>query len=101
MESQTPKTGLEKSLSNKLNSRKTNSTYRQLTISPPNSVDFSSNDFLSLSTSPLLRVAFLRELTAQSNEFTMGSSGSRLLDGNSQYADDLERDIASFHNAPA
>jgi 8-amino-7-oxononanoate synthase len=101
MADQIPKSHLERNLARKLNSRKSKSTYRQLTVSPPGSVDFSSNDFLSLSTSPLLRDAFLTELTAQSQRFNLGSSGSRLLDGNSTYADDLERSIASFHNAPA
>lgn len=31
----------------------------------------------------------------------MGSGGSRLLDGNSTYAEQLEKSIASFHDAPS
>ncbi|KAI9658252.1 MAG: hypothetical protein M1821_002385 [Bathelium mastoideum] len=93
--------GLEASLLRKLQSRKENSTFRQLTTSAPDAVDFSSNDFLSLSTSPVLREAFLNELTRNKSIFTLGSTGSRLLDGNCAYADELESSIAKFHRAPA
>ena len=101
MEGTKPTKGLEASLLGKLLSRKESSTFRQLTISAPNSVDFSSNDFLSLATSPVLRKAFLHELTQNISNFTLGSTGSRLLDGNCAYADELETAIARFHRAPA
>ncbi|EQB54803.1 aminotransferase class I and II [Colletotrichum gloeosporioides Cg-14] len=61
-------------------------------------IDFSSNDFLSLATSGQLREAFLEELHRYPN-FTVGSTGSRLLDGNSDYFEDLEDEIATFHGA--
>jgi 8-amino-7-oxononanoate synthase len=83
-----------------LSNRKANSAFRTLTTSPPTSKDFSSNDFLSLSTSPLLRTAYLTELTSHPN-FRLGSGGSRLLDGNSSYAENLEKEIAKFHSAEA
>jgi 8-amino-7-oxononanoate synthase len=92
---------LEKQLLTKLESRKSNSTFRQLVTAPEGSIDFSSNDFLSLSNSSELRTAFLAELARHKNNFPLGSGGSRLLDGNSDYADCLEREIAKFHNAPA
>lgn len=91
---------LERTLQHHLDRRRASSTLRNLTVSPPNAVDFSSNDFLSLSTSPALRAAYLQELQRDSC-FRIGSGGSRLLDGNSEYAEALERDIAAFHNAPA
>ncbi|CZR61491.1 related to aminotransferase [Phialocephala subalpina] len=81
-----------------LDRRKSLSSFRTLTTFPPSSIDFSSNDFLSLSTSPLLRSAYLQELHNYPN-FRLGSTGSRLLDGNSTYAEDLEKEIANFHNA--
>jgi 8-amino-7-oxononanoate synthase len=92
---------LEKSMSTALSKRRQNSTLRALTLPKRNQVDFSSNDFLSLSTSPLLKSAFLSELSHQTNsaQFRLGSSGSRLLDGNSRYAEDLEVEIAAFHGA--
>ena len=67
----------------------------------PGLVDFSSNDFLSLSKSQSLRSAFLAELTSEANEFAVGSSSSRVFDGNSNYALSLETDLAKRYNAPA
>jgi len=81
-----------------LDRRKQQSRLRRLKASPAGSVDFSSNDFLSLSTSPSLKSKFLNELNKIPR---LGSTGSRLLDGNSAYAEQLEREIADFHNAPA
>ncbi|CAK3992580.1 Pyridoxal phosphate-dependent transferase, major domain [Lecanosticta acicola] len=59
-------------------------------------VDFSSNDFLSLATNGILREEFLKELS-RNPEFKLGSTGSRLLDGNSPYSEALEQEIAEFH----
>ncbi|KAK5016730.1 hypothetical protein LTR60_002267 [Cryomyces antarcticus] len=103
------KTPLHSALSKRLENRRIQSTLRQLTRTPHVSVDFSSNDFLSLSSSSLLRTAYLAELQRQSpacplsgaSSFPLGSGGSRLLDGNSAYAEQLEKQIARFHNAPA
>lgn len=81
-----------------LTKRKQNSALRALTTTPAHSTDFSSNDFLSLTTSPTLKQAYLDEL-ATSPAFRFGSGGSRLLDGNSAYAEQLEKDIAAFHGA--
>ncbi|KAF2483938.1 pyridoxal phosphate-dependent transferase [Neohortaea acidophila] len=91
-----------------LERRREKSTIRQLSTNPASSVDFSSNDFLSLATSPELRRRFLRGLANCSKERLetgpltthLGSGGSRLLDGNSSYAEALETEIAAFHNAP-
>ncbi|USP78499.1 uncharacterized protein yc1106_05773 [Curvularia clavata] len=89
--------GLEQTLRRLLDRRRTQSTLRNLTLPKPGQVDFSSNDFLSLSTSPLLKSAYLDEL--QKASLPLGSGGSRLLDGNSAYAEELEHDIAAFHGA--
>ena len=101
MESYRLQNALEKKLVEHLNNRLLKSRLRKLTVSPPGAVDFSSNDFLSLSTSSLLRSEFLEELKRYSDVFAIGSGGSRLLDGNSTYADRLEDEIAAFHGAPA
>ena len=82
-----------------LQRRRQESKLRVLKASPPGSVDFSSNDFLSLSTSPSLRQLFRGELERCTPQ--LGSTGSRLLDGNSNYSESLEHDIAAFHGAPA
>jgi 8-amino-7-oxononanoate synthase len=82
-----------------LSKRAAKSSLRALTLSPPTSTDFSSNDFLSLSSSPTLHASFLTNLASAPPR--LGSGGSRLLDGNSSYAESLESDIASFHGAEA
>jgi 8-amino-7-oxononanoate synthase len=98
-----PQNPLANAMAHQLSCRRTKSSLRALTIAPADSVDFSSNDFLSLSTSSSLKTAFFAELQCHQNSrcFKLGSGGSRLLDGNSSYAEGLERDIAAFHNAPA
>jgi 8-amino-7-oxononanoate synthase len=89
---------LERSLALALSRRRQASTLRNLTLPTANAIDFSSNDFLSLSNSSTLRDLYLHELAARP-EFPLGSGGSRLLDGNSKYAEALEKDIAAFHGA--
>ncbi|KAF2188077.1 8-amino-7-oxononanoate synthase-like protein [Zopfia rhizophila CBS 207.26] len=90
---------LEAALRKLLERRRANSTLRTLTLVPSTHIDFSSNDFLSLSKSPALHFALLHEL--QYSNIPLGSGGSRLLDGNSRYAECLEYTIAQFHRAPA
>ena len=63
---------------------------------PP--ADFSSNDYLSLSTSPLLRARVLAALTA--SPASLGSGGSRLLVYNHAHAA-LEARLARTFRAPA
>ena len=60
-------------------------------------IDFGSNDILSIS-SGLLRGKLLLELKNHP-KFSVGSKGSRILDGTSQYLVDLEAHTARFHNA--
>ncbi len=88
---------LEAHLFSLLEKRRQVSKLRNLKSSPPGSVDFSSNDFLSLSANPKFRQDFLAALTE--SDFFVGSTGSRLLDGNSTFAETLEGDIAAFHGA--
>lgn len=90
---------LETKLNRMLANRKSQSKLRQLKSSPPSTVDFSSNDFLSLSTTSAFRDDFLAEL--QKVTRPVGSTGSRLLDGNSHFAEQLEAEIALFHGAEA
>ncbi|CAO2654705.1 Nn.00g114380.m01.CDS01 [Neocucurbitaria sp. VM-36] len=91
---------LEHRLQDLLDRRRNKSTLRNLTLpKPAGQIDFSSNDFLSLSTSPQLKSEYLAEL--RRTDLPLGSGGSRLLDGNSLYAEDLERTIAEFHGAEA
>lgn len=90
---------LNNALTNALDKRKAQGTIRNLSTQPPGSVDFSSNDFLSLATSQELKDLYLEELRNGPSSLHLGSGGSRLLDGNSTYAEQLEDDIARFHRA--
>lgn len=63
-------------------------------------VDFCSNDYLGLSRSETLLQLAAEEWEAMEQKRS-GSGGSRLLAGNSEYAQLLEQEIARFHRAPA
>eukprot|EP01060_Flectonema_neradi_P034886 TRINITY_DN6257_c3_g1_i1.p1 TRINITY_DN6257_c3_g1~~TRINITY_DN6257_c3_g1_i1.p1 ORF type:complete len:395 (+),score=44.62 TRINITY_DN6257_c3_g1_i1:75-1259(+) len=73
---------------------------RKLTIR--RGIDFCSNDYLGLGRDPNLHAAVKEEearaekILSQTGSF-LGSSGSRLLSGNNEYAMDLEREIADFY----
>ncbi|KAI1411078.1 PLP-dependent transferase [Hypoxylon sp. FL1857] len=103
---------LDNTLGALLARRKSLGKLRRLTNAPPNSIDFSSNGYLSLSTSPVVQKALLSRLQAEvatsenyddklRRRSILGSGGSRLLDGNSTLAESLEAKIAAFHNAEA
>lgn len=88
------------SLKTALARRETKEARRSLTLVPEGTKDFSSNDFLSLSKSPAYRDRFLSHLNNAPEHTHFASGGSRLLDGNSAYAEELERFVAAFHEAP-
>ncbi|KAG0260862.1 hypothetical protein BG011_001572 [Mortierella polycephala] len=91
---------IERQLQVQLESRKARSLLRSLVVIPDTSADFSSNDFLGLARNRNLGSRFLKELNSfPSHRPPLGSTGSRLLDGNSRYAEDLEITIAKFHHA--
>ncbi|GJQ09235.1 hypothetical protein GpartN1_g1026.t1 [Galdieria partita] len=81
---------------NLLRSRARRGLLRSLSVSNPGQIDFSSNDYLGLARSELFMESIKRE-TEKSSLHRVGSTGSRLLTGNSQYAEDLEKIIADFH----
>ena len=63
-------------------------------------VDFSSNDTLSLGASGALRAEFMRELESHPN-IPPGAGSSRVMDGNYEYLEVVEDEIAQFHGAEA
>lgn len=83
-----------------LKNRQTRGIQRELKTFPESSVDLSSNDFLSLATSATFRLKYLQNLGHASATRPLASTGSRLLDGNSPYAVELEEFIVAFHEAP-
>ncbi|KAF9924511.1 hypothetical protein BGZ65_008288, partial [Modicella reniformis] len=93
---------IEHQLKAQLESRRARSLLRSLVVIPETSADFSSNDFLGLARSPTLNSRFLHELASfPKHAPPLGSTGSRLLDGNSHYAEELEAIIADFHHTEA
>lgn len=63
-----------------------------------NLTDFCSNDYLSFARSPELHQKIQEELDKHPQSM-IGSTGSRLLSGNSWQAEQLERDLARHHKA--
>ncbi len=79
--------------------RKQNNLYRNLK-NTNDLIDFSSNDYLGISRSAYVRQK--TELEYQKYQYSKsGSTGSRLLNGNSVLYEALEQDLANFHHAEA
>ena len=65
-------------------------------------IDFSSNDYLGLARCPKLANAVFQQWQAHVSPLNgLGSTGSRLLTGNCEYAEKLEEKIATFHGYAA
>lgn len=90
---------MENFLDKKLNERIAQNALRGLTLSG-SLIDFSSNDYLGFATSPYIKKKIYQSLSEHSN-YKLGSTGSRLLSGNTSFAEVLENDIAQFHQAKA
>jgi 8-amino-7-oxononanoate synthase len=88
-------------LENRLLKRKMLGNLRQLKITDK-LIDFSSNDYLGLARSSQLAQSVFQEQTMHISHLNgLGSTGSRLLTGNSNYAQSLEDKIAKFHGYEA
>lgn len=89
-------------LSNSLKKRLDQNALRKLVINDQ-LIDFCSNDYLGFASSEKLFQEIETELsTLHSSHSTLtGSTGSRLLAGNSAYVEELEKKIATFHNSDA
>ncbi|KAI5866168.1 PLP-dependent transferase [Durotheca rogersii] len=92
--------------------RESHGKLRRLTKPLAHCVDFSSNGYLSLSTNLEIQEQLLARLQARvaagaadidraagSRASILGSGGSRLLDGNSSFAEEIEARIAAFHRS--
>src|ERR1035437_7361899 len=89
-------------LSSALHKREEQNALRKLIIN--NSlIDFCSNDYLGFARSKELSDSTNLELSTFNFQLStfLGSTGSRLLAGNSAYAEELEKKIATFHDAEA
>ncbi len=89
-------------LKKRLKVREEQGLLRKLSL-PNNLIDFSSNDYLGFARSVDLQKLVSEELSTFNFQLStgFGSTGSRLLTGNSQYAEELETFIAKYHKAEA
>jgi len=87
-----------KKLSSKLEKRKGEDNFRQLSLRTGKAVDFFSNDYLGFSKNK--EVKKLKDRICKQYKLQQeGSTGARLLSGNSKIAMDCEKQIAKFHHA--
>jgi len=82
-----------KSLKHKIEQVKEKHQFRSLKTNYP-SIDFSSNDYLGFSSQGYL----LEELKTLGSNIKAGSTGSRLISGNSFLFNEIENEIAQFHH---
>lgn len=90
---------IDERLSASLDKRIAEKTFRSLTLKS-GLTDFSSNDYLGFARSPELKNK-IKEYEVSERYYSNGSTGSRLLSGNSVFAEELEKFIAGYHNAEA
>ncbi len=89
---------VRKRLHEQLRKRQENRSLRTLDLRKT-LIDFSSNDYLGLSSNEQL-LSSIKEVYA-ATECSLGATGSRLLTGNSQQHLELESNLAEFFQAPA
>jgi 8-amino-7-oxononanoate synthase len=82
-------------IEDKLDERRSAGNYRTLKT-PTNLADFCSNDYLGFARSAVLKDKIDGEIK-RSGLVSNGSTGSRLLTGNSHYAEELENYLASLY----
>jgi 8-amino-7-oxononanoate synthase len=89
-------------LSNSLQKRQDQNAIRKLVINNQ-LIDFCSNDYLGFARSKELLDLTEHEISNIKHQIPniLGSTGSRLLAGNSAYVEKLEKKIADFHNTDA
>ena len=89
-------------LSSELHSRQEKNALRKL-ITNNSLIDFCSNDYLGFASNKKLFDSAGLEISNLKSQVSnlLGSTGSRLLAGNTAYAEELEKTISTFHNAKA
>lgn len=93
--------GLRSASQRKLDKRAQHQTLRSLSVAP-SSVDFWSNDYLGLAaTASNETSSSISAEPSTAPAHAAGSTGSRLLSGNSALVERVENDIASFHGFEA
>ncbi len=83
-------------LKDKLLKREAEGLLRKLSLND-NLIDFCSNDYLGWSRDENLKKKVLSRFSE--SQYRLGSSGSRLISGNTLFIEELEQKIASYHKA--
>ncbi len=92
-------TSISNYILSKLQQRRDENNFRSLSVKN-GLIDFYSNDYLGFARDEDLKRNIQQEI--QSNKkFLLGSTGSRLLSGNSEYAETLEKKVSFFHRSEA
>lgn len=86
-------------LDKKLQEREINNSLRNLQLGNA-LIDFASNDYLGLAQSAEAKEA-IENYFLENTDYKLGATGSRLISGNSAFAEELEKQIAQFHQAQA
>ncbi len=81
---------------NRLEKRNDSGTKRQLQVQPEQAIDFYSNDYLGLTKNKLFQNS-LMEMVLNHPNAIMGSTGARLVSGNSNVKNSVEEIIAKIH----
>lgn len=87
-------------IAERLEHRKQAGNYRSLKSEVTGLIDFASNDYLGFARSKELKRLIDLELNSH-GDYLNGSTGSRLLTGNINYAQQLEAEIAAVHQHEA
>ena len=90
---------LLRELERELENIRSQNLYRSLT--PPQGLDFCSNDYLGLSRDPNFRTAILKKLEQASGLDSVSSPASRLLRGNTSRHQALEQRLSGFKGTEA
>ena len=88
---------IQQYIASKLEQRKQENNFRSLKVIS-GLIDFYSNDYLGFARDLELKRRVEEEVKS-ANEYLLGSTGSRLLSGNSAYAESVERFLAEFYGA--
>lgn len=89
-----------KLLAKDLEKRRSEGAFRSLKIADPSLIDFSSNDYLGLARSSVLAEQIEKSITTQVVNKN-GSTGSRLLTGNSDLTEKVENYLAGLFKSEA
>lgn len=90
----------ESRLSSLLDKRSANNSYRTLAVNTASLIDFSSNDYLGLACSEVLKANILRAYS-ETDVSKNGSTGSRLLTGTSPIVQNTETHLSNLFQSEA